>query len=783
MPRPERRPLRSTVLPTCATWRVVLLALCLAAVFAPAAAGLPPTLAQPTSAENAAGSSRTVVAGTVADASGAPLSFASVYLAGTTAGAATDSTGAFVFATRRTGPHTLRASMLGYETASADIRLTAGDTTRVSFRLRGQQMSMEGAVVTGARAPLDMEAQASLTPLEAVTTAGASGDIFRALQALPGIGAPGDGAGLFVRGGDSRETRTLLDGAPLVHPYRTETPTGGAFGTVPPFLVDGTQFSTGGFSAQYGNALSGILAMDTKDRPDQASQSVGLGLAGASVSISQPITEEIGLHVSGNRSFTGVLFAVNGNGNEFEVAPQGWDGNAVVNWDYARDGQLTWVSFGRSNRVGVASEQGAYAGLFESQSTNQLHVFRAIQQAGAWTLDGSASWNRFGDTRAFGVLQTHLVDATWAVRVDARRRIWGLGPDWTLQTGVVAERRRYRFRGQFPQQPDVIDASAAVFSVDETVRDRRTGGYAELATTRFEPLTLTAGVRSDAYALTGEVVVDPRASARYALSESTTLRLAWGRYHQSPDLEEAGQHNEPTSLRPASAQHVVAGVTMDRDPLLLRVESYWKPYDDLLVRTGPEAYESGGTGQARGIDVFAQYGTFLETPVSGWIAYSLLDADRTQPRDIGTQVVLDHGPAPFDLTHQVSLVGKVEVVPRVYAGASYRLTSGAPYTPVVGTHMVGTDMGEPRTGSGGNILPVDGPVGSQRLPKYQRIDLQLSYFWPLGDGRHALFYAAVNNALDRRNALGVTYSPDYQRAGLQRSLFRRSFYVGVNIQL
>lgn len=715
-----------------------------------------------------------VVTGTVVDASGAPLAFASVYLDGTTTGAATDPSGTFVFTTRHTGNKTLKASMLGFATASKPIRLTPGDTTRVQLRLRTEDLSMEETVVTGARAPLDINTQAALSPLEAVTTAGASGDIFRALQALPGIGAPGDGAGLFVRGGDVSETRTLLNGAPLVHPYRTESPTGSAFGTVPPFLVEGTQFSTGGFSAQYGDALSGILAMDTKDQPQTASQTVGLGLAGASASVSQPIGETAGLHVSGNRSFTGVLFAVNGQGQEFEVAPQGWDANAVLSWDYAPDGRLKWISFGRSNRVGVQSERGAYDGLFRSRSTNQLHALHAMQQAGAWTLDASASWNRFEDDRSFGVLETRLVDATWSLRVDARRNaVWGLGPDWTLQTGAVAERQRYRFAGRFPVQPDVIGPSASAFSIDETVGARRTGGYAQLATTRFEPLTLTAGVRSDAYALTGDVVVDPRASAQIALNSSTTLRLAWGRYHQGPDLEQAGQHPEPTSLRPASAQHVVAGLKVDRGPMLFRLESYWKPYDDLVVRTGPATYTNTGTGHARGVDVFAQYGAFLETRVSGWVSYSLLDAQRTQPRDIGTQVILDDGPAPFDLTHQVSLVGKVEVVPRVYAGASYRVTSGAPYTPVASTHA----------GASGDVLPVDGPVGSRRLPAYQRLDLQLSYFWPLGDGRHALFYAAINNALDRRNALGVTYSDDYRNADFERSLFRRSFYVGVTVNL
>jgi len=104
---------------------------------------------------------------------------------------------------------------------------------------------------------------------------------------------------------------------------------------------------------------------------------------------------------------------------------------------------------------------------------------------------------------------------------------------------------------------------------------------------------------------------------------------------------------------------------------------------------------------------------------------------------------------------------------------SYRVTSGEPYTPVTGT----------RAGPSGDILPVDGPVGSRRLPTYQRLDVQLSYFWPFGTGRHVLFYAAANNVLDRRNVLGVTYPPDYSTADYQRSLFRRSLYVGVKIQL
>jgi hypothetical protein len=51
------------------------------------------------------------------------------------------------------------------------------------------------------------------------------------------------------------------------HPYRYETPTGGFRGAVDPFLTQGVSFSTGGFSAEYPNALSGVLDLQLQERP------------------------------------------------------------------------------------------------------------------------------------------------------------------------------------------------------------------------------------------------------------------------------------------------------------------------------------------------------------------------------------------------------------------------------------------------------------------------------------------------------------------------------------
>jgi outer membrane cobalamin receptor len=723
-------------------------------------------------AASPAGAQPCVVRGQVVDAQGQGLPYANVQIAGTLSGAAADSTGHFRFTTRERGPHVLQATMVGYATATRTVDLVRGDTIEVRLALGAARIELSEAVITGASFDMGREPQAALSPLEAVTTPGASGDLLRALQAFPGVSAPGDGAGLFVRGGDADETQVLIDGAPVFYPYAYASPNGGSFGAVRPFLVKGTALSTGGFSAQYGNALSGVLAIESKDPPTEAHRYLNAGLAGVSLRFDQPIGDAVGLRVSGSRSHTGLLFRANGTYDEFTTVPQGLDGTLSLTWDYGEAGQMKTLHFGRHNRIGAYTQDGAFDGVYRSTSTNQLHVLQWTARSGAWSVESVASWSRYASTESLGALDLQPTDDAAHLRTDVRRT-WG---DWTLRTGLVAQHRRHHFLGQVPIQPGVLNETRASRRISEVVRVWRAGGYAELAARLLPRVHATAGIRVDdelrPAAAVGPPVVDPRTSVTFLLSPHTELRAAWGFYHQFPEPETRGQHAGPNALGAQQAQHLVAGFRHERGPLLLRAEAYLKPYRDLVVRTGPSRYANAGAGRARGVDLFAKYGAFLETPISGWVAYSLLDAERTQPRDRGESVTLERGPASTEVTHHLSLVGKAQVVGNLYTGVSYRVATGRPFTPVI-------DAVEQPSGA---VLPVDGPVGSARLPAYHRLDLQLSYYWPFGEDRHAVFYAAVNNVFDRANVVGVHYTPDYSKRSWRRTDFVRSFYVGVSLQ-
>jgi len=725
---------------------------------------------------------RAVVEGQVQTPDGSGVPYANVQISGTAVGAATDDAGCFQFTTQRLGRVRLRVSAVGYKATEQSVRLQGRDTTDVQFTLRPKSVELDEAVVTGEAFSTGSASEATLGSTEAVTTPGAAGDLFRALQSFPGVASPGDGAGLFVRGGDVTETKTLIDQATVHHPYRYESPAGGSFGAVRPFLVDGTTFSTGGFSAQYGDALSGVLAMESKDRPQASSRYVNLGLAAASVSLDQPLIEdELGLRLSGNRSFTGLLFRVNGQHSDYATVPQGLYGNLSLTWDYSETGQLKLFTFARHNRIGVETTEGRFSGLYRGQSTNQLYNLQWMTRASGWTLKSSASWSTYSSKKNFGALDLSPTDRSAKLRVDATRDAGG----WTLRTGGTVENRRYRFEGRFPTNPNVVDPDSPTRSVNTSLPATRAGGYAEVESGLFSPLVAQVGLRSDYHTRAGRPVVDPRVSLSWSVAPHTQVRAAWGLYHQFPELGTYSEHAGETTLGSQSettsssslgaqrAQHVVLGLRHERDDLLIRAEAYHKPYRDLVVRTGASRYANAGTGFAQGADLFAKYGAFLETQFNGWLSYSLLRSHRTQPRDRGTEVTLEKGPAPYDLTHQFTAVGKVRVIDQFRVGGTYRYTTGRPFTPVVATERL----------NAGALLPVDGPVGSERLPAYHRIDLQVSYYWPFNRTQNVVVYAALNNVLDRANAVDVTYSSDYSERRYRTTDFRRSVYFGLTLTL
>ncbi|MEM1041969.1 MAG: TonB-dependent receptor [Bacteroidota bacterium] len=720
-----------------------------------------------------------VVTGRAVDGDGQRLPLVNVWLDGSMAGSVTDGDGRFAFAATQTGEQTVRATLLGHEDAAARVVLAAGDTVRVTLRLPETLATLGEAVVEASGFSSGDAERATFRPLDILTTPGAAADVFRAVQTLPGVTTVDEGAGLFVRGGDVGETAVLLDGARLQHPYRYESPTGGVFGSIPPFFLKGTAFSAGGFSARYGNALSGVLALETLDEPQRDALNASAGLAGVSLGVDKRLLDgRLGVRFSGNRSSTGLLFGVNGMGGDFVEAPESRDVNLSLSYRYAPAGRVKLFSYGTGTRVGAREPQPSFEGVYRARERNRLHVLSWQDLRAGWLLKANASAGSFTSTRRFGNLDLETADEHLGLRLDAER---DLSRRLRLAVGATASRAVARFGGSVPVLGDVLDPEAETTTLRERYAVTRAGGYGLVEAQLARRLFLQAGVRTDGHSVADAATVDPRFALRYLVGKHASLRLATGRYSQFPAPEQFGGESGNAALGPQHATHLIASAEYERDHTLLRAEAYLKDYDRLVVRAPAVGvpggrYENAGTGWARGVDLFAKYGAFLLTRVDGWASYSFLQTRRTQTRSLGGTVALGDGPAPFEATHHLTVVGKARVWRFLAVGTSLRAASGRPHTPVV-------DAVPPSADEAPYYLPIEGPVGSERLPAFVRVDLNASWYQPFGDGHSATFFVSVGNVLGRANTLGYDYALDYSTRTPRATSYDRFVFAGVSLSL
>lgn len=219
------------------------------------------------------------IKGVIKDQKGNPLPGASISIKDSYDGATSDSAGKYSFKTTEKGQQILVVSSIGYKTSEQTVKLEGG--VLVFDQSLKQEVTELTAVVLSAgtfEASDRKRAAAVLDPIDIVTTASANGDITGALKTLPGAQQVGESEGLYVRGGTAAETKTFIDGTLVNNFFYSSVPNIAQFSRFSPFIFKGTVFSTGGYSALYGQALSSALILESIDLPEQSSINAGVSV-------------------------------------------------------------------------------------------------------------------------------------------------------------------------------------------------------------------------------------------------------------------------------------------------------------------------------------------------------------------------------------------------------------------------------------------------------------------------------------------------------------------------
>ncbi|MEK9138496.1 MAG: TonB-dependent receptor, partial [Bacteroidota bacterium] len=202
------------------------------------------------------------IAGTMTDArTGEKLISANVVVVGTSAGAATNVEGYFVILNLPPGRYTLRASLLGYATATiSNVVVEIDQTTNIPINISEEVMQGEEVTIVAERPVIQQDLSASranITAAEVVAIPTNSLASVVALQAGVVQNASGD---LVIRGGGADQTAFLLNGQSL-RSGRSNT----SFTAISLSSIDNVQITTGGFTAEYGNVRSGVVNAVTKE--------------------------------------------------------------------------------------------------------------------------------------------------------------------------------------------------------------------------------------------------------------------------------------------------------------------------------------------------------------------------------------------------------------------------------------------------------------------------------------------------------------------------------------
>ncbi|HEX2866927.1 MAG TPA: TonB-dependent receptor [Ignavibacteriales bacterium] len=204
-------------------------------------------------------------------ATGEAVGFANVILEGTSLGAATDADGNFVVLNIPPGLYSVTASYIGYQkTTVKDVRVNVGFTTRLEIGLNSGEITLGAVVVQGERNPLIR--QDLTNPTVAITSESIQvlpvDNITDVIKLQAGV-VTGDDGSIHVRGGYGNEVAYSLNGLSMNDPYGNSRSVGIATNAVQEVSV-----STGTFSAEFGNALSGVVNYVTKEGSDKYSFSV-----------------------------------------------------------------------------------------------------------------------------------------------------------------------------------------------------------------------------------------------------------------------------------------------------------------------------------------------------------------------------------------------------------------------------------------------------------------------------------------------------------------------------
>jgi len=686
---------------------------------------------------------QTRIAGVVKDESGEPIPGANILLKDTYDGTSSAVDGTFSFVSEEKGPQVLEITFIGYKTFSQPVELT-GKPIDVQIQLKEEINQLEGVVISaGSFTAGEEKRRTILKPLDIAMTAGATADIAGALNTLPGTQKVGESGRLFVRGGDGSETRTFVDGMVVLDAYGPSAPNTPSRGRFLPFMFKGTSFSTGGYSAEYGQALSSALVLSSKDKVEMNQTDIGILSVGADVAHTQVWDNS---SVSAKIGYTNIrpYFGLINQEIDWKKAPASLEGTAAYRQKIGKDGifkffgNFTSTSFSLYNHDildpslkqqfnltnGYRYGNGSYM-----QPLNEKWLLRTGLSYSYNSNDIELDGKPMGETEQ-GIHAKVVVENTVSDQLEIRM-------------GTEFFNREYK-ASRYNEAINEVQSLSFSEPLSAT--------FAEVEYYASNHFVVNAGGRFEYNELTTQSSVDPRLSLAYKPGKRGQFSFAYGKFRQTARNQYVRYNNQ---LDPEKAEHFILNYQVVTDRKTFRIETYYKKYDQLIKfeNGDPTLLTNSGNGYAKGIELFWRDSKTIRN-VDYWVSYSFLNTKRDYLNFPSSAT------PSFASAHNFSVVYKhfVSAI-KSQLGFTYSYGSGRPYY---------------------NPNKPASEFNTDKTRSYQDLSANVAYL-PKGN---LIIYLSCTNLLGRDNIFGYQYSENTDANGMHaskaiRQAAPRFLFVGV----
>ncbi|MBD3373577.1 TonB-dependent receptor plug domain-containing protein [candidate division KSB1 bacterium] len=730
---------------------------------------------------------------------GKGLSGANVELLHKKIGTTTNENAEFFLKCELTLADTLQVSFMGYKTITR--QLSSNDISQVLvIKMEPVILDMQEVSIYGDR--LDREsASFALDPsarriksgdIKKVPAIG-SPDVFRSIQHVPGVSFTNEASSQFhVRGGNLDQNLVLLDGAVVYYPFHV-------FGLSSMFNVDYIKdlyFSLGGYSAQYGDRLSSVLAMQSRKPQNNFPHRINLNIIGLDVTTGGQFAH-FGWVYSGKTSF----LKLPNNVTYFEFPYEYYDHTLKLEYMPSKNHSLEVMLLTTKDKFNIEDKwKRQLASSIDQDKSPYLLIDRDVLEWDNRVL--STRWKgRFSDRinlemqfyqsdysnfasqkkgldfqdhiddkfresmelvitdvnqendSTGSVVSNHFSDETFKVFMN-------YSPSNHLNSRVGFQRSNYRTNYgwdglyQFQEEEFVLYydyASAGRFVYLEEFSNQ--SAFSELEFNVASNLKARSGIRLSKWNNSSKLFLEPRVNLRYE-RKNFSMNLAYGKYTQGlTTILEEGLIGFLELYFPAvendrieTAEHSISSIKYQLfNTLDLSLSGYYKKFDNLLKATGPGPTLGQTTGKAYGmeIEMNARIGG---THFRG--AYTWAHSNRTHK-----EITYDSN---FDIRHRVQLYAEKELGNGFNVSLYWEFHTGQPYDPKVYRALL-SDYEIRLPLENGlhewyDSYEIDVVRGGVRYPPYHRLDFNIMR--TIKTKKFTLApYLSIRNLYNRQNPL------------------------------